>query len=197
MLKKTINRIACVCTVICLSTLFLTGCGSKSSDLETYKTNMNAFFDAVSGYNDAINEIDPNSETATQDLLADLDGMNAEFQKMASYQIPDEFSSLGDLATESASYMDQAVAAYHQAYDGTYNKDSADLAVQYYERANNRVQYMIMILHGEVPSGEGITVTTQDTYNFTTIPDEDSQSSIAASSATAQSSSPDASVSQK
>jgi len=102
------KRIAYFCTIICLFTLFLAGCGSKSNDLETYKTNMNAFFDAVSGYNDAINEIDPNSETATKDLLADLDGMNAEFQKMASYQIPDEFSSLGDLAAESASYMSQA-----------------------------------------------------------------------------------------
>lgn len=197
MLRKIIVKAIYVCTVVCFSALLLVGCGSKSSNLETYKTNMNAFFDAVSDYNDAINEIDPNSETATKDLLSDLDGMNAEFQKMASYPIPDEFSSLGDLAKESASYMSQAVAAYHQAYDGAFNKDSADLAVQYYERANNRVHYMIMILHGEVPSGEGVTVTTKDTYNFTTIPDEDSQSSVAASSDTAQSDQPDDAASQE
>ncbi|MCH4191141.1 MAG: hypothetical protein LKF52_02450 [Butyrivibrio sp.] len=180
MLKKTFQKYLSLFTVLCLVLLTISGCGTKNDDLETYKTNMNSFFDAVASYNDAINEIDPNSATATQDLLSDLDGMNAEFQKMAAYEIPDEFSSLSNLSTDAASYMSQAVATYHQAYDGAYNKDSADLAAQYYERANSRVQYMISILHGETPSGEGITITTEDTYNFATIPAEDSSAAASA-----------------
>lgn len=183
MLKKSFQKYLSFFSVLCLIILTISGCGSGNSDLETYKSNMNDFFEAVAGYNDAINEIDPNSETATQDLLTDLDGMNAEFQKMAAYKIPNEFSSLSDLSTEAASYMSQAVTTYHQAYDGAYNKDSADLAAQYYARANSRVQYMISILHGETPSGEGVTITTEDTYNFTTIPTEDSSSAVSAATA--------------
>lgn len=37
-----------------------------------------------------------------------------------------------------------------------------EAAREYYERANLRIQYIIMLLHGEIPEGENITYTEED-----------------------------------
>ncbi len=168
---KKAGTTACMCAAFML----LSACGSDNSDLETYKENMNHFFDTVSDYNDRINSADTSTEEGKQEILKDLDGLNEAFQEMATYEIPEEFQSLSDLATESADYMKDAVETYHLAYDGEYDEDERALADQYYERAGSRLQYMITILHGEIPEGEGVVVTTEDTYSLPTVTEDEEQ----------------------
>lgn len=146
---------------------------------------MNSFFESVSSYNDQINAIDASSDDATSQLLTYLDEMNLAFQTMAGYEVPDEFSAATSLADDAADYMNQAVTLYHQAYDGEYNADSEAQALADYQKANTRVQYLISILHGETPSGEGVSVVTKDAGTIATVP-SDTGTSAAASSQISQ-----------
>ena len=163
-MKKTALLLALVVGML------TTGCaGQTNEELESYKESMTKFYNELSGYNDAINNIDPNSEGAKSELLGYLDNMNESYKTMAQVQIPEEFSGISDIAVEAADYMQMADEFYHQAYDNDFDEESEALASQYYQRANNRVLVMLQVLHGEVPSGEGITVTTQEAYQFSTI----------------------------
>lgn len=130
--------------------LLLTGCG-KNTELESYKANMNQFFENVKIFDASINAIDPNSETAVSELLALLDSMNTSFAQMASLEVPEGFPGVDQLADEASSYMAEAVSYYHQAYEGEFNPSLEDAARQNYERANVRLQYILSILHGDIP----------------------------------------------
>ena len=155
--------------VMCLC-FTVTGCGNKNSKaLDEYKTSMTEFYDELARLDEAINKIDPTSETAKIELLGYLDEMNQAYQSMSVIAIPDEFSGIADIAREAAEYMQMANEFYHNAYDGDFSEEDESLASQYYERANNRAQVILQVLHGEVPEGEGVSVETQSTYEFSTI----------------------------
>ena len=150
--------------------MILSGCQKETNDeLESYKESMNSFYEKLSYFDDAINGIDPESETAVTQLLGYLDEMNEAYKNMAEFPIPDEFSGISDIAVEAADYMEMADQFYHEAYDNEFDSDTEYLASQYYQRACSRVLVMLQVLHGEVPSGEGVTVTTQDSIQFSTI----------------------------
>ncbi len=153
-----------------LLTASIVGCGKKTSpELEAYKESMTLFYDKLTEYDNSINAIDPDSDTAGDELLVVLDQMNETYKTMAGVEIPEEFSGISDIAVEAADYMEKANEFYHQAYDGDFDSDSEMLAAQYYQRANDRVLIMLQVLHGEVPEGEGITVETESTYEISTI----------------------------
>ncbi|EOS78470.1 hypothetical protein C819_00069 [Lachnospiraceae bacterium 10-1] len=133
-----------------LTSFFLTGCG-KDAELENYKANMNQFFENIRVIDSSINALDPNSETAVSDLLSLLDSMNTSFEQMASLDVPDGFPGVDELADEASEYMSEAVSYYHQAYENGYNANLEDAARQYYESANVRFQYIVSILHGDIP----------------------------------------------
>lgn len=129
----------------------LTGCG-KDPAIESYKANMNQFFENVKVFDSSINAIDPNSETAVGDLLALLDAMDTSFEQMASLEVPEGFPGVDVLADEASMYMKEAVSYYHLAYEGeSFNANLEDVARQNYERANVRLQYIVSILHGDIP----------------------------------------------
>jgi hypothetical protein len=128
----------------------LTGCGSDAG-IENYKANMNQFFENIEIYDTSINAIDPNSETATTELLTLLDSMNTTFAQMASLEVPEGFPGVAQLADEASLYMSDAVSCYHQAYDNGYDAVMEDVAYQYYQQANIRFQYIVSILHGDIP----------------------------------------------
>ncbi len=170
--KKIIKYFSRAC-VLALLTVSLSACGKQADPkLESYKESMTEFYNKLSEYDSSINSIDPNSETAGDELLVVLDEMNETYKNMAAVEIPDEFSGISDIAVEAADYMDKANEFYHQAYDGDFDTDSEMLASQYYQRANDRVLIMLQVLHGQVPEGEGITVETESTYEISTIDDE-------------------------
>lgn len=170
---KLVFRYFNVIVLTCMVASFvLTGCGKKSSEqLETYKDKMTSFYDMLSYLNKSINSIDTDSETAKDELLGYLDEMNKAYDSMAKAEVPEEFSSISDIAVEAADYMRKADEYYHMAYDGAFDENSESLASQYYERANSRAMVILQVLHGEVPSGDGVVVTTQEPGQFSTISD--------------------------
>lgn len=140
-----------VFTCIFAGLLFLTGCGSNA-ELDNYKANMNQFFENIKTFDTAINAIDPETETAVTELLSLLDSMDTSFQQMASLPVPEGFPGVEELADEASSHMTEAVSYYHQAFEAEpFDTILADVAKQNYDRANLRIQYIVSILHGDLP----------------------------------------------
>lgn len=157
---KTTNKLVIMCASL-LCGLWLTGCG-EDEQLAAYQEDMNTFFEHIAEYNDGMNAIDASADDATEQLLSYLDQLQAEITWMAELETPDQFSAIDSLADEADENMQQAVALYHNAYEAEVFDDvTAQVARQYYDRANLRIQYIIMILHGEIPEGEGITYTEE------------------------------------
>ncbi|MDE6213713.1 MAG: hypothetical protein K2M70_09615 [Lachnospiraceae bacterium] len=149
---------------VCLFLVFLlTACG-EDEKLTAYQEDMNTFFERAAQYNENMNAIDRNSDTAMVELLGYLDALAEDIEWMAKLEVPEQFSAAESLADEADENMKQAVALFHAAYDGdTYDDGSAQAALEYYNRANIRIQYIIVILHGEIPEGEGVTYTEENT----------------------------------
>lgn len=149
---QSINKVRILFFTFTAALVFtLTGCGSNP-ELENYKANMNQFFENVSIFDQSINAIDPESETAVSDLLTLLDSMDKSFAQMASLEVPKGFPGVDELAVEASEYMSEAVSYYHQAFEGeAFDPSLADVAKQNYDRANLRIQYILSILHGDIP----------------------------------------------
>ena len=148
--RKKRLRVSLVLSILLIFTI--TGCG-KNTELENYKANMNQFFENIKIYDASINALalNPDSETAVSDLLALLDSMSVSFEQMASLDVPDGFPGVEQLADEASEYMSTAVSYYHQAYDGEYDAALENVAHQNYEYANVRLQYIVSIIHGDIP----------------------------------------------
>lgn len=158
---KILKQSVILCIVL-LCGLFLTACGEDES-LTAYQEDMNTFFEHIAAYNDGMNSINASDEDAVDQLLTYLDQLQAEFTWMAELTVPERFSAVDSLADEADENMQQAVALYHRAYEAeTFDEGVAQAAREYYDRANVRIQYIVMILHGEIPEGEGITYTEEN-----------------------------------
>lgn len=147
--------------VALFSAFLLTACG-ENEELTAYQEDMNTFFERAAEYNDKMNAIDRESDTAVIELLGYLDAFAEDIQWMAELEVPEQFSAVESLADEADENMKEAVALFHAAYDGeTYDEGSEQAALEYYNRTNIRIQYIITILHGEIPEGEGVTYTEE------------------------------------
>ncbi len=156
-IKRTV--ILCVCL---LCGVLLTACGKNDEELTAYQEDMNTFFEHIAAFHDGMNSIDASAPDATSQLLSYLDQLQAEFTWMAELTVPDRFSAVDSLADEADENMRQAVALYHTAYESNpFDEAVAQAAKEYYDRANIRIQYIIQILHGEIPEGEGVTYTEE------------------------------------
>lgn len=162
--------------VLLITVLFatmITGCGKKNSAaLNKYKEDMTAFYDKLSYYDKEINSINPDADDAPTQLLTYMDQMNEAYKNMASYDIPEEFESISDISREAAEYMQTANEYYHRVYEGEFDEEQEELARENYVRANNRVMVMLQVLHGEIPEGDNVIVTTEDPGQFATIGNE-------------------------
>lgn len=148
--------------VTLLAALLLTACGTNE-ELTTYQEDMNTFFERAAEYDEKMNAIDRDSDTAVVELLGYLDAFAEDIQWMAELEVPEQFSAVESLADEADENMKEAVALFHAAYDdGNYDAASEQAAVEYYNRTNIRIQYIITILHGEIPEGEGVTYTEEN-----------------------------------
>lgn len=147
-----------------IGSLLLTSCGNsqEAEQLKAYRTEMDTIFQSISDINDTMNNIDTESETATDELLSCFDSLEAELSAMSQLTAPDQFSSIDQLADEALENMTTANELYHDAFsNGSYNEYTAEAAGEYYARVNKRLQYIIQILHGETPEGDGVTVTME------------------------------------
>ncbi|MBO5209939.1 MAG: hypothetical protein J6B68_11465 [Lachnospiraceae bacterium] len=156
------RKIKVLCFALFLCGLMLTGCGEDEA-MDEYQVNMATFFNHISEYHNNMNEIDVNQEDYVTQLLGYLDQLDAEIAWMAGLDVPEEFSAVESLADEASENMSQAVSLFHAAYEGeTFDANTEQAAREYYERANVRLQYIVTILHGEIPEGEGVTYTEED-----------------------------------
>lgn len=147
---------------VCLLLIFLlTACGEDET-LTAYQEDMNTFFERAAQYNENMNAIDRNSDTAIVELLGYLDALAEDIEWMAELEVPEQFSAVESLADEADENMKEAMKLFHAAYDGNYDEASAQAALEYYDRVNIRIQYIIVILHGEIPEGEGVTYTEEN-----------------------------------
>lgn len=149
--------------ILCLfCILFLTGCGEDEA-LDTYQKEMETFFEHMAEFDENMNAIDVSQEDYVSQLLSYLDALDAEVAWMAELEVPEQFSAVDDLADEASENMRQAVSYFHMAYEAEeFMPNYEEAAREYYERANLRIQYIIMLLHGEIPEGENITYTEED-----------------------------------
>ena len=155
----------CLIIGFCLFfTLLFTACG-QDEELTAYQEDMNTFFERAKEYNDKMNAIDSASDAAVIELLGYLDAFAEDIEWMAGLEVPNQFSAVESLADEADENMKEAVALFHAAYEGdTFDEPSEQAAREYYDRTNIRLQYIITILHGEIPEGEGVTYTEENSF---------------------------------
>jgi len=147
--------------VILLTVCLLSGCG-KDESLEKYYSEMSSFSEDINTEFAVLNNIDPSSETAVDEMLTVLDELAVSFQGLADIEVPEEFSANESLADEAADYMREASELYHEAYaESDYHSDIADVAQENYNRAVKRINYISMILQGQMPEDESITIITE------------------------------------
>jgi hypothetical protein len=116
---------------------------------------MDQFFAEIQNYNNLINAIDPDTDSAVTELLSYLDGVAGAIKEMAAYQVPPHFSEVEALADQADALMSEALSLYYEAYTGeVYDNEKAEAAKVNYERANLRLRYIGELLRGETPSYE-------------------------------------------
>lgn len=145
-----------------LYALILVGCGEDEA-LSQYQKDMQTFFEHIAEFDNNMNAVDVSQPDYLTQMLSYLDALDAEVAWMAGLEVPEEFSAVDSLADEASENMTQAVSFYHMAYEnGEYDVNVEQAAREYYERANTRIQYIITLLHGEIPQGEGVTYTEEN-----------------------------------
>lgn len=136
---------------VLLLTLVLTGCG-KDKAVENYRANMTQFLKIYRPSTMRSISWIQMMKTLGISCFRFLTVWINRFPQMASLEVPDGFPGVADLAADASKYMTEAVSCYHQAYSGEeYDKTSADIAYQNYQFANKRLQYIVQILHGDIP----------------------------------------------
>ncbi len=149
------RKIAAAIAVLYLC-LTVTGCG-EDPELALFKASFENFCINVSTLDTCINQIDAQSDTASEELLGYIDQLNEQFQLLASLDFPEEFDYLEELSDQAGEYMATATSSYHEAYaDGSFDRYKSDYAYANYKRAYKRVQIIIIYLHGETPQDEDL-----------------------------------------
>lgn len=141
--------------------LSMTGCGKKgssTSELKTYKESMEKFCDNLVIIDGEIKGINPDDQNSIDQLFDEFNKLEEEFKTLSEMKIPEEYKITSTLATEAYDYMVQANDYMHQSFSETsYNPYTLEASMECYNRANKRVQYIISILHGQLPQDDNIT----------------------------------------
>lgn len=146
--------------ILSICVLTLAGCSKKDEQLENYKSEMQAFTERVTEIVTAIDNIDVSSDTRREELLGYLDELDEEFTNMGNLEVPQQFASVEELADDASANLSKSVALYHQAFDNVENYDSqfVEAALEYWNRAFKRIEYIGILLQGELPDDESITI---------------------------------------
>ena len=163
-----------ICIVLMSIALMLCACGD-TSELEKYYSEMNAFYSNVEIITDSIDMIDENDESSPTQVVEQLEKLEAQFKILDEMEVPKHFTTNVELADEAYSYMQEAVRLYKEwaANPSDVNADSnVSMAQENYNRAMTRVNYISMVLQGNVPSGDGIEVFEEETTDFDPVVDE-------------------------
>lgn len=150
-----------------LVSVMLTACG-RDPELTQFKSDIDSFCSDISEIDTAMNNVDPESENAVNEVLSCLDKLDKRFQEFATLDFPEEFDYLENLADEASEYMTEAVSSYRDASTND-SYDEAQASAQYayakenYSRAYKRIQIIITLLHGEDPENVDLIIETTST----------------------------------
>lgn len=155
-MRKTFFRVLGL--VLCAA--LLTGCNKKpdnTEELKKYKQEMTEFFTSLEKINTNINNINPEDQESMDNLYTQFAALDKAYKELADIEVPEDFINNETLADQASEYMTQANEYLRQAFTETsYNQTVLDAAMECYKRANKRLQYIITILHGELPQGEDV-----------------------------------------
>lgn len=142
----------------------LAGCGKKDDELEQYRAEMEAFTNTINELGTAIDNIDTGSDTCVEELLGYLDEMDSAFTAMGDLKVPDQFANVEELADDASTNLSKSVSLYHQAFDNPedYDPQLVNAALEYYNRAFKRLDYIGTILQGDLPEDESITIIYEE-----------------------------------
>lgn len=160
-----------------LGILFLTaalltasGCSSDPA-LTAYENELNRFYESFSVQTAQLENIDPSSGQAADELLAVLDSLAELTGQFAEIEVPDSYKEAGvaDLAAAAAEHMAEAGTLYRDACgDGeSFDSQIADAAHTHYLRAMQQINHIAVMLQGRTPEGDDITVIPQDVPDWT------------------------------
>lgn len=142
----------------------LAGCGEKK-ELVEFHDSINAFYTEVSNIEGSMELIDEYDEKAVTKLQVCMEQMKTQFQALADIKVPDEFTSVESLADDAYHYMSEAVRLYSEAYKGEIVEDTyVQAAVENYDSAMKRVNYIAVLLQGEIP--DEATVVEEEGNEF-------------------------------
>lgn len=157
------RRYTLLCGMIFCMTFFM-GCGEKE-ELTVFKNNMSEFYEEVSSIESNIASIDESTEDAVSTLLIYMEQMSLQFQHLAEMEVPQEFISVEALADDAFDYMKEAIRLYEEAYEEDYISDPLiQAAAENYISAMKRINYIAVLLQGEIP--EGATIVEGDGAEF-------------------------------
>lgn len=168
---KSYKNIICIIGIITIT--LLCGCGKKDEELDTYYSNMKKFVTNITKLGEKLDNLDPNKSSSTKTMLKTLDSMELTFKNLADCDVPAQFASNETLADEAYEYMHEAVTMYHSYFENPETDiNTADAAYENYTRAMKRVEYISMILQGNMPEGEDVEVTNEETTDFAPVTEE-------------------------
>ena len=144
--------------------LAVSGCG-QSEKLGAFQESIENFYAEVSGIESEIRHIDVKSEDAVTALLILLEQMSVQLDILAKAEVPDEFASVAELAQDAQMYMTEASRLYQEAFSEDQVKEPyVEAAIENYESAMKRIDYIAVLLQGEIP--EGATVVEGEGNEF-------------------------------
>lgn len=144
--------------------LFLSGCG-ESEELTAFEESMILFHENIIEIGSSIDAIDPSSPDAVESMNNQLSLLQAEFEGLAELEVPTQFSNIETLADDAADYMREAAKLFREAYEEDYVSDPfIQAAVDNYESAMKRLDYISTLLQGELP--EGATIIDESENEF-------------------------------
>ena len=159
-----------------MSVFILTSCGKNDSsgtpqsDLDAFRSQVDAFCTSVANTDAAINEVDTSSEGYTTLIMEQLNSLNTSFSEFAALEFPPEYEYLKHLSVEASDYMSQAVSIYNQVYTDT-SLSEADIKSKYeeastlYSNAFKRIKVIMTFLNGEI--SEDANVSTEESGTLT------------------------------
>lgn len=145
--------------------LTVSGCSGDPA-LTAYEEELNQFYENFSAQTAQLENINPSSGQATDELLAALHSLSDLTGQFARIEVPDSYKEAGvsDLAASAADHMAEAEALYYDACrDGkSFDSRIADAACTHYLRAMQQINHIAVMLQGRTPEGDDITIVPQD-----------------------------------
>lgn len=145
------NKLILLLIALCV----LTGCGKEEKpqyDYTDFKQSMTDFFKEIEETNNKFSEIDASADNSTDLMREYLKNMEQSYKKLAEIEPPEQYKATESLADEAYNYIIEANKFYDQSFaENSLNEYTLEAANECLSRARLRLQYIIGILHNDIP----------------------------------------------